>query len=67
VGNKWIVDVLADLRAYAVANNLPVLAGQLAVATAVAEKETGAAAPIRAGEIDNVRQLFGTARTGRRA
>lgn len=35
----WIIDLLGDLRAFAIKNNLPHLAGQLHIALAVAEDE----------------------------
>ena len=39
MGQNWIIDVLADLRAFAQANDLPLLAGQLDVAAGVAVAE----------------------------
>ncbi len=41
MGNKWIIDVLADLRAFADLNGLPELAGKLDEATTVAKAEIG--------------------------
>ena len=40
MSNKWIVDVLCDLRSFAVINNLPHLADQLGDAVVVAMAET---------------------------
>jgi len=37
--NKWILDVLADLRAFAEANDMPRLADQLEVSAIVAAAE----------------------------
>ena len=39
MGQKWIIDVLADLRAFAEANELPGLARHLKVTEAVARQE----------------------------
>jgi hypothetical protein len=40
--HDWIFSVLADLRTYAAANELPVLAEQVSVLQRVAELEIGA-------------------------
>ncbi len=37
--HSWIFEVLSDLRAYAVANDLPRLAGKTAEAEVVAQEE----------------------------
>lgn len=39
MGQKWIIDVLADLRAFADQNELPLLAHQLDVTSTVAQAE----------------------------
>lgn len=52
MANEWIIDVLGDLRAFAVDNALPTLADQLDEALAVAAVEVAqeGARFIRAGE-----------------
>ncbi len=39
MGQKWIIDVLADLRTFADQNGLPLLAHQLEVTSTVAQAE----------------------------
>lgn len=39
MGQKWIIDVIADLRAFADQNDLPLLAHQLEVTSCVAQAE----------------------------
>lgn len=39
MGNKWIIDVLADLKVFAEKNDLPLLADQLDRASEVAVDE----------------------------
>ncbi len=39
MGQKWIIDVIADLRAFADQNGLPLLAQQLDVTGTVAQSE----------------------------
>ena len=39
MGQKWIIDVIADLRAFADQNGLPLLASQLDVTSTVAQAE----------------------------
>jgi len=39
MGNKWIIDVLADLKAFAEKNDLPLLADQLGQTADVAAAE----------------------------
>jgi hypothetical protein len=39
MGNKWIIDVLADLRAYADLNGLAALADKLEETSAIAKAE----------------------------
>lgn len=39
MGQNWIIDVIADLREFADQNGLPMLAGQLEVASSVAQAE----------------------------
>jgi len=61
VGHDWIIDVLTDLKTFAVANDLDALAAKLDDTQLVAEAEIGA----RGKGID--RGLLGTsAATGRR-
>lgn len=61
MGHDWIIDVLTDLKTFAVANDLDALAAKLDDTQLVAEAEIGA----RGKGID--RGLLGTsAATGRR-
>lgn len=50
MGQKWIIDVIADLRDFADLNALPLLASQLEVTASVAKAEietrSGGAAPL---------------------
>ena len=39
MGNKWIIDVLADLRTFAQQNDLPLLADQLVTVSHIAAVE----------------------------
>lgn len=39
MGQKWIIDVIADLRAFADQNGLPMLAHHLEVSSTVAQSE----------------------------
>ena len=39
MGQKWIIDVIADLRAFADQNGLPLLAAQLDITSGVAQQE----------------------------
>ncbi|MEN8841012.1 MAG: hypothetical protein ABF288_07835 [Octadecabacter sp.] len=39
MGQKWIIDVIADLRDFAERNGLPLLANQLEVTASVAQTE----------------------------
>ncbi len=39
MGQKWIIDVIADLRDFAEYNGLPLLANQLEVTASVAKSE----------------------------
>lgn len=39
MGNKWIIDVLADLKTFATQNELPILAEHLEMASLVAHAE----------------------------
>lgn len=39
MGQKWIIDVISDLRAFADQNGLPLLAHQLDVTSTVAQAE----------------------------
>lgn len=43
MGQKWIIDVLADMRAFADQNDLPLLSHQLEVASTVARAELATA------------------------
>ena len=68
MGQKWIIDVIADLRAFADQNGLPLLAQQLEVTSTVARAEIASmleGAPRAANE--NARepaQPLGDTRTG---
>ncbi|SLN26233.1 hypothetical protein PSJ8397_01045 [Pseudooctadecabacter jejudonensis] len=68
MGQKWIIDVIADLRTFADQNGLPMLAHQLEVTSTVAQAELTSmqeGAPFAANE--NARQPsppFGDTRTG---
>jgi len=68
MGQKWIIDVIADLRAFADQNGLPLLAHQLDVTSTVAQAEIATmleGAPRAAN--GNERQsstVFGDTRTG---
>ncbi len=68
MGQKWIIDVIADLRAFADQNGLPLLAHQLDVTSTVAQAEIATmleGAPRAANA--NARQSqpeFGDTRTG---
>jgi len=42
MGQKWIIDVIADLRSFADQNGLPLLAHQLDVTSTVAQEELAA-------------------------
>ncbi|MEJ6508365.1 MAG: hypothetical protein QNK87_13560 [Octadecabacter sp.] len=39
MGQKWVIDVIADLRTFADQNGLPLLAAQLDVTSTVAQSE----------------------------
>ena len=39
MGQKWIIDVIADLRAFADQNELPLLAAQLDITSGIAKAE----------------------------
>lgn len=66
MGRKWIIDVLADLRAFAETNDLPLLAAELKQAAVVAEGELGSVAGgrLRTVEGNGTRILSGAGRTG---
>lgn len=71
MGNTWIIDVLADLRSFAIQNDLPNLADQLDEAMVVAREEVGveeerAPFPVRGDAFENG-ILSGGAGAGRRA
>ena len=68
MGQKWIIDVIADLRAFADQNGLPLLANQLDVTSTVAQAEIASvfegaprAANVNASE---PRSTFGETRSG---
>jgi len=66
MGRNWIIDVLADLRAFADANGLPLLAAELRQVSAVAEAEIASVRnmlPV-AVEGNGTRILSGAGRTG---
>ena len=66
MGRNWIIDVLADLRSFAEANDLPMLAEELVRTARVAQRELALVPdgmPIpRDGHAN--RTLSGTGRTG---
>lgn len=66
MGRKWIIDVLADLRAFAETNDLPLLAAELRQAAVVAEGELASVAggTLRTVEGNGTRILSGAGRTG---
>ena len=69
MGHNWIIDVLADVKAFAEQNNLPLLAGQLddTLLVAHAEVVTGMSAgtvKVAGGHGRNDRELAGTVRVG---
>lgn len=39
MGQKWIIDVIADLRTFAEQNSMPLLARQLEVTSSIAQTE----------------------------
>lgn len=68
MGQKWIIDVLADLRAFADQNDMPLLAHQLEATSTVAKAEM-ASLPEGAPQPANVngyqtQAALGAARTG---
>ena len=70
MGQKWIIDVIADLRAFADQNGLPLLAHQLDVTSTVARAEIATmmeGAP-RAANVDASQSAssFGDTRSGNR-
>jgi hypothetical protein len=71
MGQKWIIDVLADLRSFAEANDLPLLASQLDNTALVARAEiaslTGKAPYAVTGDGTDAGIILGTAGAGRRA
>ena len=68
MGQKWIIDVIADLRAFADQNGLPLLAHQLDVTSCVARAEIATmleGAPIAANVNErNFASPLGDTRTG---
>jgi len=63
MGHKWIIDVLADLKSFAQANDLTLLADQLEQTATVASAEitsTSVGVPLAAVRSDDeqVRQLY---------
>ncbi len=68
MGQKWIIDVIADLRAFADQNGLPLLAHQLDVTTTVAQAEVASmseGAPHAANlNASQSAQSFGDTRSG---
>jgi len=55
MGNKWILDVLADLKAFAEANDLPRLADQIELTSIVAAAEIVAGPDPRKGDAGDVK------------
>lgn len=70
MGQKWIIDVLADLHAFADQNGLPLLAHQLDVTACVAQAEIASVfegAPRAANENErNLAPAFGDTGTSHR-
>lgn len=71
MGNDWIIDVLADLRAFAQKNDLPLLAVQLDETSLVAQAEIAQLVertPISVrGEATETRSIFVQTAGGRRS
>lgn len=66
MGRKWIIDVLADLRSFAEANDLPLLAEELGRTSRLAQAELASmeAGPRRAAEGHGTRYLSHRAGAG---
>ena len=71
MGQKWIIDVLSDLQAFAQKNDLPLLADQLVLTARVAQAEIAPltkGAPLAVvGDGAEAGQLSGETGTGPRA
>jgi predicted transcriptional regulator len=70
MGQKWIIDVIADLRSFADQNGLPLLAHQLDVTSTVAQEELAAMSEgaLRAANLETGQStpLFGDTQSGHR-
>jgi uncharacterized protein (DUF2345 family) len=70
MGQKWIIDVIADLRTFADQNGLPLLANQLDVTSTVAQEELAAiseeALKSTRVETGQYKPSFGDTRSGHR-
>jgi hypothetical protein len=70
MGQKWIIDVLADLKTFAEGNDLPVLASKLDEVSRVAEAEIEVLAQVTSvkmqGDQSGTRRFFNQAGTSRR-
>jgi predicted transcriptional regulator len=70
MGQKWIIDVIADLRSFADQNGLPLLAHQLDVTSTVAQEELAAmsAGALRAANLETGQSTppFGDTQSGHR-
>ena len=71
MGQKWIIDVLADLESFAAQNGLPLVADRMREAGIVASAEIAASNEGPAGRVrmdaDYAEQLFGKPRVCRPA
>lgn len=71
MGQKWIIDVIADLRAFADLNGLPLLAHQLELTSTVAQAEIasmleGAPRAVNGIDASQSASSFGDTRSGHR-
>ncbi len=71
MGQKWIIDVIADLRAFADLNGLPLLAHQLDVTSTVAQAEVasmieGTPHAVNGLDASHSASSFGDTRSGHR-
>ena len=71
MGQKWIIDVLADLESFAFKNGLPMVANQMREAAVVASAEIASTSEGPAGRVrvdaEQVEPLFAETRSHRTA
>jgi len=71
MGHNWILDVLADLKAFAQENDLPLLAAQLDETALVAQAEltsvSSGGAQVARGDVVDFGKISRAAATGGRA